>query len=215
MDNKEENLLEQVVSLCKEKKNALDLGCGNGGHSIFLAQKGFVVDSVDSNPKALERLEEKIKESNVSGIAEINQDIAQFNANKKYDLIIASSSLHFFPLQIIQGIIAKIKDWLADNGVLFLRIFSDKDDEYIKYVKEGKQSAPNEIISPRTKKSIHYFNQDDVRELVKDFEVIKLEEIKKFADHQPDGQHWHWMFEIVAKKISKKKWYLTPFSSFY
>jgi len=131
MDNEEEKLLEYIVSLCKEKKNALDLGCGNGGHSLFLAQKGFLVDSIDSNPKALERLKERIKEKIVSGITVINSDIAQFTPDKKYDLIIVASSLHFFQLQIIKDILAKIKNWLVDGGVLFLRIFSNKDDEFI------------------------------------------------------------------------------------
>ena len=82
-----------------------------------------------------------------------------------------------------------------------MRIFSDKDEEFAKYVKEGRRSAPNEIISPRTNKPIHYFSQDEIRDLVRGFEVLKFEEVKKIADHQPDGQHWHWMFEVVAKKI--------------
>jgi len=202
MDDEEKKLLEYIVSSCKEKKNALDLGCGSGGHSLFLAQKGFLVDSVDSNSKALEGLKERIKVKSVSGVTVINSDIAQFTSDKKYDLIIAVSSLHFFQIQAIKDILARIKNWLVDDGILFLRIFSNKDDEFIKYIKEGRQSAPNEIISPRINKSIHYFSQEEVRELVKNFEVIKLEECKKFADHQPDGQHWHWVFEVIAKKIS-------------
>ncbi|KKT26344.1 MAG: Tellurite resistance protein TehB [Parcubacteria group bacterium GW2011_GWA2_43_9b] len=201
IDKNEEQLLEDLVFLCKEKKNALDLGCGNGRHSLFLAQKGFLVDSVDSTPKALEALEEMIKENAVSGITVINKDIAQLTVDKKYDLIIAASSLHFFQLQTIRDILAKIKNWLKADGVLFLRIFSDKDEEFAKYVKEGRRSAPNEIISPRTNKPIHYFSQDEIRDLVRGFEVLKFEEVKKIADHQPDGQHWHWMFEVVAKKI--------------
>ncbi|MBU2037196.1 class I SAM-dependent methyltransferase [Patescibacteria group bacterium] len=204
MDNGEEKLLKYVISLCKEKKNALDLGCGNGGHSIFLAQKGFLVDSVDSSPKALEALEKRIKEKAVSRITVISANIAQFAVDKKYDLIMAASSLHFFQLQTIRDILARIKNWLTDDGILFLRIFSNKDDEFIKYIKEGRQSAPNEIISPRTPKSIHYFSQDEVKELVRGFEIIKLEEVKKFADHQPDGPHWHWMFEVVVKKTEVK-----------
>jgi len=203
MDKNEEQLLEYIISLCEEKKNALDLGCGNGGHSLFLARKGFLVDSVDLNPKTLERLKERIKEKTLSGITVINSDIAQFAPDKKYNLIIAASSLHFFQLQTIKDILVKIKNWLKDDGILFLKIFSNKDDEFIKYVKEGRQSAPNEITSPIIKKSIHYFTQEEVKELVRDFEIIKLEECKKFADHQPDGQHWHWMFEVVAKKIGQ------------
>lgn len=201
MDKNEEQLLERLISLCKEKNNALDLGCGSGGYSLFLARKGFLVDSVDLSSKALEGLKERIEENKATGITAINSDIEQFATDKKYDLIIAASSLHFFQLQTITDILARIKNWLVDDGILFLRIFSNKDDKFIKYVKEGRQSAPNEIISPRTQKSIHYFSQDEIRELVKDFEVIKLEEIKKFANHLSEGEHWHWMFEMVARKI--------------
>lgn len=203
MNNEEEKLLEYVVSLCIEKKNALDLGCGSGRHSLFLTQKGFLVDSVDSSQKVLERLKERIKVEMAPGITIINSDIEQFVADKKYNLIIAASSLHFFQLKTIKDIFVKIKNWLADDGILFLRIFSDKDDEFIEYVKKGQQSAPNEIILPKTNKSIHYFSQDEARELVKDFEVIKLEETKKFANHSPEGGHWHWMFDIIAKNNSR------------
>ena len=65
MDKEEETLIEYIISLCQKKKNALDLGCGTGGHSIFLAQKGFLVDSIDSNPEVLKKLEERIKEKGV------------------------------------------------------------------------------------------------------------------------------------------------------
>ena len=176
------------------------MGCGGGGHSIHLAQQELQVTSVDLNKEALVKLHERIKEQSINGIEIINVDIADFVPAKKYDLILAVSVLHFFKKQDASNILAKIKDWLNDGGVVFIRIFSDKDDELVDFTQKGLQVAPSEIFLPKINKFIHYYSQKEIKELMRGFKIIKLEEHKKFANHPPAGEHWHWVFEIVAKK---------------
>jgi 2-polyprenyl-3-methyl-5-hydroxy-6-metoxy-1,4-benzoquinol methylase len=52
-------LVEANVALLKRERvlRVLDLGCGPGRHSIFLAERGFSVTAVDNAPTALEMLE--------------------------------------------------------------------------------------------------------------------------------------------------------------
>ena len=48
----------QVIQLAShpgKTRNAIDLGCGTGTHSIYLAQQGFSVIGVDISPTAIER----------------------------------------------------------------------------------------------------------------------------------------------------------------
>ncbi|MDR3574988.1 MAG: class I SAM-dependent methyltransferase [Anaerolineaceae bacterium] len=49
----------QLASLKGKTRNALDLGCGTGTHSIYLAQQGFAVVGVDLSPTAIWRAQEK------------------------------------------------------------------------------------------------------------------------------------------------------------
>ena len=42
----------QLASHQRKTRNAIDLGCGTGTHSIYLAQQGFAVTGVDTSPTA-------------------------------------------------------------------------------------------------------------------------------------------------------------------
>ena len=44
----------QLASLKRKTRNAIDLGCGTGTHSIYLAQQGFSVIGVDISPTAIQ-----------------------------------------------------------------------------------------------------------------------------------------------------------------
>lgn len=45
---------------------ALDVGCGEGRHSLFLAQNGYLVDAINISEKAIEKLELLVQEYEVS-----------------------------------------------------------------------------------------------------------------------------------------------------
>ena len=56
------NIPTQVAELAAQTdktKRALDLGCGTGTHSIYLAQQGFSVIGVDISPIAIRRAHQK------------------------------------------------------------------------------------------------------------------------------------------------------------
>jgi SAM-dependent methyltransferase len=49
----------QLVSSKVHTGNAIDLGCGTGTHSIYLAQQGFAVTGIDASKTAIQRAKEK------------------------------------------------------------------------------------------------------------------------------------------------------------
>jgi len=49
-----------------EGRKALDLACGNGRNTLFLSENGFHVDAVDISSLALENLQERGKDLNIS-----------------------------------------------------------------------------------------------------------------------------------------------------
>jgi len=55
----------QLASRGGKTKNAIDLGCGTGTHSIFLAGQGFSVMGVDSSPTALRKARAKAAQAGV------------------------------------------------------------------------------------------------------------------------------------------------------
>ena len=82
---------------CGKQLEVLDLGCGNGLLSIFLAQNyGFQVTGVDISQTAIEFARETCQEQNAK-VTFLNVDILDESLDlPKYDLIIGHAVLHEF-----------------------------------------------------------------------------------------------------------------------
>ena len=100
--------------------NALDIACGNGRNSMFLAAKGFVVDAVDISTVATSHLAGRNPNINV-----ICADLDAWNIpQNRYELIINVRFLdrRLFPL---------IQNGLKTGGVLIVESFMDGEmDNY-------------------------------------------------------------------------------------
>ncbi len=69
-------------------KTILDMGCGTGGHSLLLTEKGYNVTGVDRSEAMLSIAEEKARK--INGSVKFSQvDIRYFDLNKKFDAVIS------------------------------------------------------------------------------------------------------------------------------
>lgn len=84
----ETHLLAEAASQLPLGSSALDLGTGTGFIGIYLAKKGFKVDAVDVNPKALEVAKQNAKNNG----AHVNIFYSSWfdGITKKYDVIICN-----------------------------------------------------------------------------------------------------------------------------
>jgi ubiquinone/menaquinone biosynthesis C-methylase UbiE len=98
-------------------KKVLELGCGTGKNTAWLASKTDSVTAVDLSSEMLTRAREKTKADNVKFIkADINQD---WNfANEKYDLV--SFNLVLEHIEYLPPIFEKAARVLKTNGYLFI-----------------------------------------------------------------------------------------------
>ena len=74
------NLVEVLDQIFIQGCNALDIGCGTGDNSIWLAQKGFKTYGIDTSDIALEKARDKALRANVTcsfvNIDFLNQKVA-------------------------------------------------------------------------------------------------------------------------------------------
>ncbi|MDT7799693.1 MAG: hypothetical protein QOI78_3126 [Actinomycetota bacterium] len=84
--NVNRNLRDEVTGL--KPGHALDLGCGEGGDAIWLAQQGWTVDGADISTLALARAEAAAKEQGVE-VRWLHRDILDWQPEETYDLISA------------------------------------------------------------------------------------------------------------------------------
>ncbi len=60
------NLIEVVNQIPIQKCKALDIGCGTGDNSIWLAQNGFDTIGTDTSSDALEKAKDKVSKANLT-----------------------------------------------------------------------------------------------------------------------------------------------------
>jgi tellurite methyltransferase len=112
------DILEKYIFLASHG-NALDLACGNGRNSRFLAQKGFQVDAVDISNIAINHLAGQDPRINV-----ICQDIDTWQIPQDHYQIIINIRFmdrRLFPM---------IEKGLKPGGILIFESFIDEKKEY-------------------------------------------------------------------------------------
>lgn len=95
----------------------LDLGCGQGRDSIFLASIGFEVTAVDSSEVGIKQMIDKAHEKGVE-VEGIFSDVLKLQLDKKFDVILFDMLLHSFEKSVQFEILKKFSVCLNDNGVI-------------------------------------------------------------------------------------------------
>lgn len=168
-------LLKKIVPKNK-KGNALDLGCGCGGNSLWLAKSGFQVLAVDKNLELIDCFKKRINKSkHKKKIKIVKSEIEHFVWPKgKLDFILAVSVLHFLSLKDATRVIVQIKKSFNNEGVVFIRIFSNKNGGNFPYL-------PTE------------------KDFKKQFNALRTIYFKHYFVKDKEG-HGHWVMDLVAKK---------------
>ncbi|MCF6310747.1 MAG: methyltransferase domain-containing protein [Sulfurimonas sp.] len=113
-----DNPMPQTVSPLVEKYiehvnigQAIDLACGTGRNTHYLADLGFCVDAIDISDYALERVK------NSATINKIDTDLDRYNLTPyKYDLIVNVNYLN-------RRLVSQMKDALKSGGVIIFETF--------------------------------------------------------------------------------------------
>lgn len=118
--------LDEYKNILQENKDneILDLGCGIGADTLYLLERGYNVLSCDFSVEALKSIENNIPNSKTLYLDMMKKFPI---ADKKYSLIIADLSLHYFNNETTIHIMKEIKRILKDGGVLLARVASVND----------------------------------------------------------------------------------------
>ena len=104
---------ERAIAFLKERRYALDIGCGSSGRIIdHLIGHGFIVEGLDVSSRMIE-----LAMMRHPDIAFHHADITNWRLPRKYDFISAWDSIWHLPLADQGMVLTKILQGLAAGGV--------------------------------------------------------------------------------------------------
>ena len=160
-----------VISPCK----TLDVGCGQGRNSVWLASKGFEVIAIDTSESAIELLREIAKQRHLK-IDARQGDICKVKwGNEQFNLIVIQTTLNHIEPNCIPALCAKISELLAPKGFLYCVSFTTEDPGF---------KGNSEIASECSFAIQHYFSPGEMKNLFSKLEILKYDEYTK-VDTQP------------------------------
>lgn len=106
----------------REPGRALDLGCGEGGDAVWLAQHGWTVTGVDLSATAVERGQQAAAEAGITPnrLTLVAADLATWDTTERFDLV-TCSFLHSWPVPIPRAeILTRATGFVAPGGHLLV-----------------------------------------------------------------------------------------------
>jgi tellurite methyltransferase len=173
--------------------NALDLGCGDGRNSLFLAGIGLRVEAIDQSRTGIEKLNQRASEYGLDQNIETEVvDVREFDfKDDQYNLINAITILDHLPEQDIKLVIEKVARSLRKGGVLFAKVHTVDDP--------GNNGNP-EQASELAEAIEHYFESDELKKLISEqLEVVRYREFE-ITDDTHGETHRHAFAEAIARK---------------
>jgi SAM-dependent methyltransferase len=125
------NWVTRFAPLIEAGGSVLDLACGNGRHSIFLASSGFSVTAVDRKFAKIRQDSKQIK-----WIEHDLENGDQFIFQNQYFMGVVVTNYLYRPL------IPAIINVLDENGILIYETFSRGNERY------GRPSNPDFLLKP-------------------------------------------------------------------
>lgn len=182
------------------KGKILDIGCGKGSNSIFLAKNGFEILAIDINQEHIDYLNNLSEKEKLNLVAK-KENVKDFKFNQKYSSILAINSLQFLKKSERDDVIKKIKEFIIDKGLVFISAFTTEDNSFKKFSERFQPVEENTFYSKKNENYRNFLNMDELKSyFTKGFEILHCEE--KIVDDAHPLPHQHGITEIVAKKTS-------------
>ena len=187
----EKELIEFLNSFHFEGVKALDLGCGDGRHTIFLALKNFIVFGVDNSPRGLKKIKDAIKNAKITKnihLKKANLKTIRLKPNE-FNLVICIRTLYEIGANGVKHIIKQAKRSTKPNGINYLAFFIPKAGTHMR-------------------RGCYYPNPSAIIRQYKGWKILRKKNVLMAHSHatphskEKKVRHKHYVCHLFLQKVS-------------
>jgi 2-polyprenyl-3-methyl-5-hydroxy-6-metoxy-1,4-benzoquinol methylase len=108
-------LLLDAMASRTSRGNAIDIGCGAGTYSLYMARHGYQVTAIDFMPAAIDMLRAEAGRTGLR-IDAVQADVTTWEAPRRYDLVLDVGCLHSLGRELHAAYKSRLLQWLAPGG---------------------------------------------------------------------------------------------------
>jgi SAM-dependent methyltransferase len=123
------NLIHAVTSTPVEPCKAVDIGCGTGDNSIWLAQQGFDVVGIDTSEVAVEKAKEKASKANTNCRFFVGNFLTSHIEGAPFGFIFDRGLFHVFESDEDRKTLAENVNRHLQRGGLWLSLIGNADEQ--------------------------------------------------------------------------------------
>ncbi|HXP50493.1 MAG TPA: cyclopropane-fatty-acyl-phospholipid synthase family protein [Bacteroidia bacterium] len=132
IDTSEKDMLELTCQRAelKDGQKVLELGCGWGSLSLFMAEKfpNSKITSVSNSHSQKIFIDEQAKKRNLTHLTILTADMNVFSIDDKFDRVVSVEM--FEHMRNYELLLKKVAGFLNDDGKLFVHIFTHREFAY-------------------------------------------------------------------------------------
>jgi ubiquinone/menaquinone biosynthesis C-methylase UbiE len=169
--------LEKIVEVFREHgvKRVLDLGCGTGRHSVFLAEHGFEVCGIDISETGIRIAEEWLKAKNLHADLRTGSFYEPLPYDDgSFDAVVSIRVIHHARIEDIRKAVKEMERVLKLNGLVFVTVRKRVSKRRrLKFKKlDSRTYVP---LEGDEKGLVHFlFNKEVLRKEFRNFRVFEL-----------------------------------------
>lgn len=192
--------IRRIVPFLRENqvKRVLDLGCGTGRHTVFLAKQGFKVTGIDISDTALEITTDKLDGINIKNVELLRNDMASIPFSDNYfDAVICTGVLTHGTIGKIRKTVHEIHRVIRKGGFLIADTLSVRDPDY----GIGKELEPGTFLGLEEEEDTphHYYTKKEILDIFSIFEKLRARHVTRKISYKK-RKNWLANWDILATK---------------
>ena len=191
----------ELMSLCGELPigRALDVGAGEGRHSIWLAARGWDVEATDISSEGIGKLRKHAQEHGLSVTCRVGSASEQEFAHEVYDLVLSTgSALNFFKKAETKTIIEGLKKAVKPGGAIYVSLSIVGDPAYQRHRASASDVQDDSFLVDKMGCWVNAFQPKELRSSFSDFLIVSYAERDVLDQH--GTPHTHKMAFLSARR---------------